>query len=284
MQQGPTCGTPRGVTGPRDLPHTGALMVLPQKQNYWSCSNYWVAERKAGGEGKEEWGQPRDPCWPHLAGYRDGHISKLVSHVPQAPAAPEAISAPPQCSSPVLTLCLARSPAEGTAAEAGEQGRLARREERLLAGDLASCPGAEGEDKAHCWTPAPDPAGSPHLPMDKGGERWLKPSWEPPPFSMFQHEDECTDSSSLALLFSPSLHWPHLTVTWLINIKHQDIMFFQPLSPLSFLPSQATGYNWICLLVPLESLSGKGRETKMYPFGCQNKVRKFVYTGQTRWL
>lgn len=105
--------------------------------------------RERGRRGKEEWGQPRDPCWPHLDGYREWMdtpptwchtLLKLRQLL--TPSQP-----PSHCSSHVLTLHLARPPAEGTQGAAGEEGSVTRNGEKLLAGDMASCPGAEGEDK-----------------------------------------------------------------------------------------------------------------------------------------
>ncbi|RLW01695.1 hypothetical protein DV515_00007678 [Chloebia gouldiae] len=73
----------------------------------------------------------------------DGHASNLVSHVSQALTAPEAFSAPIPLLIPRADLVLARPPPEGTEGAAGEEGRVARNGERLLAGHRASRPGAE---------------------------------------------------------------------------------------------------------------------------------------------
>lgn len=123
MQQGPTCGTqlvraapvPGGVTGPRELPHAGAVLGLPQKQDYWSCSSCCVAEREAGW-GKEGWGQPRDPCWPYLDGCREQMDTPLTwcDTLLKLQQPLKASQPPSHCSSHVLTLHLARPPAEGT--------------------------------------------------------------------------------------------------------------------------------------------------------------------------
>lgn len=103
-----TALVPRGAAGPRHLPHAGALMVLPQKQLLELLK--LLCGRERGKRGKEEWGQPRDPCWPHLDGSREWmdtesgwtHLQPGVTQLlnPSQPLS--------HCSSLVLTLYLAR--------------------------------------------------------------------------------------------------------------------------------------------------------------------------------
>lgn len=64
-----TALVPWGAAGPRDLPHAGALMVLPQKQLLQLLN--LLCGRERGKRGKGEWGEPRDAGWPHLDGSRE---------------------------------------------------------------------------------------------------------------------------------------------------------------------------------------------------------------------
>lgn len=105
----------------------------------------------------------------------DEHSSKLESQVPQAPTAPDATSA----TIPQLIPCPDTVPRKATCRRDSRRswrgGKSSQKWGEALSWRRISCPGAEGEDKAHCWTPAPDPTGSPTCPWKKEVRGGLSP-------------------------------------------------------------------------------------------------------------
>lgn len=93
--------------------------------------------REAGMRGKEERGQPRDPCWLQPGGSRERMDTPLSwCNSPRSHLSPIPLLSPCPDTVPGSV------PAEGTAGRAEEEGRVARNWDRLLARDLACCPGA----------------------------------------------------------------------------------------------------------------------------------------------
>lgn len=81
---------------------------------------------------------------------------------------------------------------------------------------------------------------------------------------------------------APCLHWPHLTVTWRINVVYQDITFFQPLSlPPSLHPKQQDPIG-SAFSPPQKDPLAREERAEFIPWVARTKSENtVVYTGQT---
>lgn len=109
----------------------------------------WQRERQEGkgGVGTAQGSMLASSRWLQRV---DGHREWMDTPPTWCHTAPESISALVPLLIPCPDIVPCKATAEQTEGEAGEEGRVARNGERLLAKDGAPCPGAEGEDKAQC--------------------------------------------------------------------------------------------------------------------------------------